>query len=45
MGLLAAMYVGYPIWAFWFGRHLLRLGRQDVGTDAAPVSVSSLSAR
>lgn len=28
MGLLAATYIGYPIWAFWLGRHLLR--------DAAP---------
>jgi hypothetical protein len=25
MGLLAAAYVGYPIWAFWLGRRLLRL--------------------
>ncbi|PZR65226.1 MAG: hypothetical protein DLM71_00190 [Chloroflexi bacterium] len=24
MGLLAATYIGYPIWAFWLGRHLLR---------------------
>ena len=25
MGLLAVTYVGYPLWAFWLGRHLLRL--------------------
>ena len=25
MGLLAATYVGYPIWALWLGRRLLRL--------------------
>ena len=24
MGVLAATYVDYPIWAFWLGRHLLR---------------------
>jgi hypothetical protein len=24
MGVLAATYIGYPIWAFWLGRHLLR---------------------
>jgi hypothetical protein len=24
MSFLAATYVGYPIWAFWLGRHLLR---------------------
>ncbi len=24
MGLIAATYVGYPIWSFWLGRHLLR---------------------
>lgn len=35
MGLLAATYVGYPIWAFWFGRHLLRLSRRGVDTNAA----------
>ena len=35
MGLLAVTYVGYPIWAFWLGRHLLNLGA---------VPVSSLSA-
>ena len=22
-GILGATYVGYPIWAFWMGRHLL----------------------
>jgi hypothetical protein len=30
MGLLAAMYVGYPFWAFWLGRHLLRLAGEPV---------------
>jgi hypothetical protein len=30
MGLLAATYVGYPIWAFWLGRHLLRLAGEPV---------------
>jgi len=25
MGLLAVTYFGYPIWALWLGRHLLRL--------------------
>jgi hypothetical protein len=30
MGLLAATYVGYPIWAFWLGRHLLRLAGERV---------------
>lgn len=30
VGLLAATYVGYPIWAFWLGRHLLRLAGEPV---------------
>lgn len=30
MGLLAATYIGYPVWAFWLGRHLLRLVLQPV---------------
>jgi hypothetical protein len=30
MGLLAATYVGYPIWAFWLGRHLLRLAGEPI---------------
>ena len=30
MGLLAVTYVGYPIWAFWLGRHLLQLVRESV---------------
>jgi hypothetical protein len=30
MGLLAATYAGYPIWAFWLGRHLLRLAGERV---------------
>jgi hypothetical protein len=35
MGLLAATSVGYPIWAFWLGRHLLRLVGEPVsGPDA-----------
>jgi hypothetical protein len=25
MSLLAVPYFGYPIWAFWLGRHLIRL--------------------
>ncbi len=35
MGLLAATYVGYPIWAFWLGRHLLRLGGETVSESGA----------
>lgn len=37
IGLLAATSVGYPIWAFWLGRHLLQLLREpvsDPGTGA-----------
>ena len=30
MGLLAATYIGYPFWAFWLGRHLLRLAGEPV---------------
>lgn len=30
MGFLGATYVGYPIWAFWLGRHLLRLAGDPV---------------
>lgn len=30
MGLLAAAYVGYPLWAFWLGRHLLSLAGEPV---------------
>ena len=30
MGLLAVTYVGYPIWAIWLGRHLLRLAGEPV---------------
>ena len=30
MGLLAVTYLFYPIWAFWLGRHLLRLARDPV---------------
>ena len=32
MGLLAVTYVFYPVWAFWLGRHLLRLARQPVSS-------------
>jgi hypothetical protein len=35
MGLLAVTYVGYPIWAFWLGRHLLRLGAETVSESGA----------
>lgn len=30
MGLLAATYVGYPFWAFWLGRRLLRVAGEPV---------------
>ena len=30
MGLLAATYIGYPLWAFWLGRHLLHPVREPV---------------
>ena len=30
MGLLAVTYFGYPIWAFWLGRRLLRLAGERV---------------
>ena len=32
MGLLAMTYVGYPIWAFWLGRHLLNLVGEPVSS-------------
>ena len=35
MGLLAVTYVGYPIWAFWLGRHLLRLAGEAVSESGA----------
>ena len=35
MGLLAVTYFGYPIWAFWLGRHLLRLGGESVSESGA----------
>ena len=35
MGLLAVTYFGYPIWAFWLGRHLLRLGGEAVPESGA----------
>lgn len=35
MGLLAVTYVGYPIWAFWLGRHLLQQIREPVASPAA----------
>jgi hypothetical protein len=31
MGILAATYIGYPIWAYWLGRHLQRLAREPAG--------------
>jgi len=39
MSVLAAIYVGYPIWAFWLGRHLLRLAGEPVSGpgSASPV--------
>jgi hypothetical protein len=30
MGLLGATYIGYPIWAFWLGRHLLHLAGEPI---------------
>jgi hypothetical protein len=41
MGILAATYIGYPIWAFWFGRHLLRSSRRGLDTNPAPGSMSA----
>jgi hypothetical protein len=35
MGLLAVTYVGYPIWAFWLGRHLLQLVGEPVSGPPA----------
>jgi hypothetical protein len=35
MGLLAATYVGYPIWAFWLGRRLLAERGLEVATGPA----------
>jgi len=35
MGFLAVTYVGYPIWAFWLGRHLLRPGGETVPGSGA----------
>ena len=35
MGLLAVTYVGYPIWAFWLGRHLLHEVRESVASPVA----------
>jgi len=35
MGFLAVTYVGYPIWAFWLGRHLLQEIWEPVGSPAA----------
>src|SRR6266566_2828900 len=41
MGILAATYIGYPFWAFWLGRHLLRRARGarlgNLGGDRAAV--------
>jgi hypothetical protein len=36
MGILAATYVGYPIWAYWLGRNLQRLAGKS-GSTPAPV--------
>ena len=36
MGLLAATYVGYPIWAFWLGRRLHE--QEGTTTSASPAS-------
>jgi hypothetical protein len=33
MGLLAATYVGYPIWAFWLGRRLLAQNHPEAYLD------------
>lgn len=44
MGVLAATYIGYPIWAFWFGRHLLRSSRRGLDTNPAPGSMSARTA-
>lgn len=34
MGLLAALYVGYPIWALWLGRRLVTEAREEVQNRA-----------
>jgi len=36
MGLLAVTYFGYPIWAFWLGRHLLRPRGESVSESVTP---------
>jgi hypothetical protein len=30
MSLLGASYFGYPVWAFWLGRHLARLSASQI---------------
>ena len=44
MSVLAATYLGYPIWAFWLGRHLLQAARQatpEVSESTRPASPRS----
>lgn len=38
MGLLGATYIGYPIWAFWLGRHLLHLAGEPIPGLASPAA-------
>jgi len=35
MSLLPVTYVAYPIWAFWLGRHLLKLGGAPASSPSA----------
>jgi hypothetical protein len=42
MGVLAATYVGYPVWAFWLGRNLMHLGRSEVDSNGATGGLSTL---
>jgi hypothetical protein len=46
MGVLPVTYIGYPIWAFWLGRHLLRVaGERALGeVSASPERASPRSA-
>lgn len=46
MGFLAASYIGYPIWAFWIGRHLLRAASDatsEVNESTRPASPHSVT--
>jgi len=45
MGFLAVTYVGYPIWAFWLGRHLLDAATSLGGRNVSVTSPSVLPAR